>query len=196
MEKFTPTPTYDLQRPTGRCAATGGELRPGEDYYATLNDPSAAEDGGGSGGDGGGGLGLSRVDVSLEAWEGGYRPRGVFCYWKTTVPEPTQKRRLFVDDAVLMNLLRRLEGDASPRRLAFRFVLALILMRKRLLRYDHTQRRGDDSWWLLTPKLDLSKGPMGKWDEGQSLEILDPHLTEAEIEGVTQELGQVLDGEV
>ena len=206
MERHAPSLTVTPPRSTGRCAATGGELLPGEAYYATLVEGFDEDNAEGSDptddsrpdppaeGRSQVGLGLARVDVSLDAWEGGYRPEGVFCYWKTTAPEPNAKRRLFVDDAVLMNLFRRLEGDELPRRRAFRFVLALILMRKRLLRYDRTVERDGDLYWTLTPKLDLSKGPMGKWDESEQFDVLDPGLAEGEIEGVTAELGQVLEG--
>ena len=146
---------------------------------------------------------MKRVDVGVDAWDGGFRPPGLFSYWKTTIPEPSEKRKTFVDDAVLMNLLRRLEDAAEPRRLAFRYVVALILMRKKLLRYDGSERVVDPSgdgpvqeWWCFTPKLDVSKGHFGKWDEDETLRVLDPNLDAEQIEAVTAQLGEVLDGEL
>jgi hypothetical protein len=187
MSQFN-APAYDVEKPTGRCAFTGRTLEPEEAYIATL-----VEDGDD----------LRRLDVGNDAWTEGKRPDHLFCYWKATVPEPTAKKKLFVDDEVLMNLLQRLADADQPQRLAFRFVLALILMRKKLLRYDGVDRRDatDDAgaptdWWLLTPKLDLSKGRMGKWDDKISIEVYDPHLDEEGIRSVTDQLSDILQAEL
>ena len=188
---------YDVPRTSGQCAATGRALEPGETYYATLVDvdPEAGE---------ANALGMARVDISRQAWEQGHRPERLFSYWKTTVPEPNAKKKLFVDDGVLLNLLHRLAEAQEPERLAFRYVLALILMRKRLLRYDGSERRQaeadgervEQEWWLLTPKKDPSKGPLGKWDDEQRIELLDPRLDEPQIEQVTRQLGEILQAEL
>jgi len=212
------TPTYDVQRSTGRCAVTGRALEPGEKYFATLvevdtreqtgeadSQGARAQRGAKNGPDAASALGLRRVDVSRQAWERGERPNGVFCYWLTAVPEPNQKKKLFVDDEVLMHLLRRLADDARPERIAFRFVIALILMRKKLLRYDGTQKRRvegveggtpEQQWWMLTPKLDLSKGHFGKWNEKETLKVLDPKLDDERILRVTEQLGEILEAEL
>lgn len=197
------TNTYDIERPTGRCAFSDRELLPGESYFATLIEltdeqieamkqqaetegrkpkPEAS-------------LGLKRLDVSSEKWADGARPDQLFSYWKTTVAEPNQKKKMFVDDAVLMNLLKRLEDTDDPERLAFRYVLALILMRKKLVRYDGVKTDGEQSYWKLTPKLDIAKGPLGKWDDKTQLLVLDPKLDESRIEEVTGQLGEILEGD-
>lgn len=189
MSQFN-APTYDVARPTGQCAFTGRTLEPGESYVATLVEEGDE---------------LRRVDVSNEAWDEGRRPEHLFSYWKAIVPEPQEKKKLFVDDGVLMNLLERLADAEQPQRIAFRFVLTLIMMRKKLLRYDRTDARKVDGpegeqiteeWWILTPKLDLSKGPLGKWDDDRRLEVLDPHLDEAGIRAVTDQLSQILQAEL
>ncbi len=182
--------SYDVERPTGACAFTGRTLEPDEAYIATL-----VEDGDD----------LRRVDISLEAWQRGQRPEPLFSYWRATVPKPDDKKKLFVDDEVLMNLLRRLADATQAQRVAFRFVLALILMRKKLVRYDRTERRlinnpageqVEQDWWRLTPKLDLAKGPMGKWNEQETIEVLDPHLDEQQIRSVTEQLSEILQTEL
>jgi hypothetical protein len=187
MSQFN-APAYDVQKPTGRCAFTGRTLEPEEPYVATL-----VEDGDD----------LHRLDVASEVWAEGKRPDHLFCFWKAVAPEPTAKKKLFVDDAVLMNLLQRLADADQPQRLAFRFVLALILMRKKLLRYDGVDRRepaedgaAPTDWWLLTPKLDLSKGHMGKWDNETRIEVYDPHLDEEGIRSVTDQLSDILQAEL
>ncbi|MEX0775700.1 MAG: hypothetical protein WD042_08285 [Phycisphaeraceae bacterium] len=196
MTQFN-APTYDIQRTTGQCALTGRALQPGETYMATLVEFDPAEEAAGKGAVG---LGFKRLDVSQQAWDSGQRPPRLFSYWRTVVPQPNEKKRLFVDDGVLVSLFRRLADDPQPQRQAFRFVLGLILMRKKQLRYDSTVKRGQgdapQEWWLVTPKLDISKGPLGKWDDQDQLEMLNPHLDDQRIEEVTQQLGEVLRGEV
>lgn len=208
MSQFN-TPNYEIPRATGRCAATDDPLEPGQAYYAVLvelpaepPDPAAAHQSPNEAASNA--LGLTRLDVCEKAWLDGYRPQGLFCHWKSVVPEPNQKKKLFVDDSILLNLLRRLEGAQEPQRLAFRYVLALILMRKKLLRYDGTDWRteqveGQDirrGWWKLTPKLDLSKGPLGKWSPDETIVVLDPQLDESQIEQVTTQLGEILEAEL
>ena len=201
MSQFN-APAYEIERSTGVCALSGRKLEPGETYMATLvepeseetisrkNEPAAA-------------LGFKRLDVCIEAWEQKHRPEGLFNYWRTIVPEPNQKRKLFVDNAVLLNLFIRLGETDRSERLAFRFVLGLILIRKKILRYDRTDRRagkdestGEQEFWLLTPKLDLSKGPLGKWNEQQQFELLNPQLGEEQIRQVTEQLGEILEAEL
>lgn len=194
MAAFSQGAQYDLGRMADTCAATGAPLEPGAHVFAALVDiPPEQREKGDS-------LGLARVDVSAAAWEDdGFRPDNLFSFWRTHVPEEKQKRRRFVDDAVLMELLGRL-GDvaADDGRLAFRHVLALLLLRKKLLRLDgRATEEGDDAGgrpvWLLTPKLDVSKGWNGKWDESRQLRVIDPGLDEARLTAVTEQLRQIMD---
>ena len=144
-------PTYDISKPTGVCAFTGRVLDPGEPYIATLVDmPEAAPASPAT--TAAAQLGFVRLDVSMEAWREGRRPDELFGHWKSTVPEPQAKKRLFVDDDVLMNMFIRLADTNQPRRLAFRFVIALILMRKKLLKYEgsHHETDGDEVCALRT----------------------------------------------
>jgi hypothetical protein len=189
MSQFNVT-TYDIERPTGQCAYTGRALEPGETYIATLvevdpdpQNPKANPSG------------LKRLDVALKVWEAGQRPLRVFSFWKSVVPQPNQKKKVFVDDQVLMNLCKRLADAEQPQRLAFRFVLALILMRKKLLRYEGSRvekipASGDQpetrrELWKMVPK-----------GEEEALEILNPQLDEAQIQQVTEQLGEILEGEL
>ncbi|MFN3167593.1 MAG: hypothetical protein ACE37H_11065 [Phycisphaeraceae bacterium] len=195
--------TYDIQRPTGVCAATGRELAPGETVYAALVDPPAeqrpqdSEKPKDKSPDGE--LPMLRIDVSAEAWEAGnFRPPYLFGFWRTEVPEPNEKKKLLVGDAAIQELMLSMDDATEDKQLAFRYVLALILLRKKLLRHDGIDRREQDDgpvqdWWRFTPKVDIEKGHFGKWNEDQAIEVLDPHITPDEIAGVTEQLGQVLE---
>ncbi|MGB0767347.1 MAG: hypothetical protein ACPGYV_06520 [Phycisphaeraceae bacterium] len=135
--------TYDIQRPTGVCAATGRELAPGETVYAALVDPPAEDrsDDQAKPNDKGE-LPMLRIDVSADAWEDqDFRPPHLFGFWRTEVPEPNEKKKLLVGDAAIQELMLSMDEATEAKQLAFRYVLALILLRKKLLRHDGIDRR-------------------------------------------------------
>ena len=189
MSQFN-APAYDIQRPTGVCAFTGRTIEPGESYTATLVEVDQADAESGKADNGG----LKRIDVSADAWDKGLRPDDLFCFWRATVPEPAEKKKLFVDDDVLMNLFRRLEDTDRPDRLAFRFVLTLILMRKRLLKYTRSEQRPDDAgnqqeWWTM-------RGKSIEGAEPEMFDVLNPGLDEQQLQHVTEQLGEILEAEL
>ena len=191
--------SYDIQRPTGVCAATGRELTPGETVYTALVDPPAEQrPEGADKRDENGELPMLRIDVCAQSWDAGFRPPHLFGYWRTIVSEANEKKKLLVGDAAIQELMLSMDEATEPKQLAFRYVLALILLRKKLLRHDGIDRREQadgpvQDWWRFTPKVDIDKGHFGKWNDEVQFEVLDPHITPNEIAGVTEQLGQVLE---
>ena len=211
----------DIERPTRRCSVTDRQLEPGEDFMATLveiPDEQAASNGSGQADTGDrdpgpkrvsllGDIQLKRVDVAMDAWGDGHRPENLFSFWKARVTPPTEKQKLFVDDEVLMNLFHRLADSSEPQRLAFRFVLALILMRKKLVRYERSEKRpcesGDQEWWVMTakPSADRSNRQDAASDTTtlagpETLDVLNPQLDEEQIRQVTEQLGEILEAQL
>lgn len=175
MSRFTSE--YRVAPPTGRCAATDQPLEPGSVCIATLVDREDDE-------------GFDRLDYSIDAWESGARPERLFSYWKTTVPKPEQRRKLLVDDAVLMDLFERLADDEREQRQAFRFVLALILMRKRLLKFVGRAEtsEGEPERWQLRPK--------GSDPDDPPMEVTNPKLTDDDVRELTDQLSEILQSEL
>ena len=166
---------YRVARPTGVCAATGRVLEPGSPCVASLCERAGDE-------------GFDRLDYAPEAWEAGARPERLFSFWRTTVPDPGEARRAFVDDDVLMDLFEQLAGDERRARVAYRFVLALILMRKRRLKYRGRRGRGKDERWLLVPK--------GAEPDAEPIEVVNPKLDDEDIRQLTDQLSEVLRGDL
>lgn len=165
---------YRVARPTGICAATGQPLEPGSACVATLCERPEDE-------------GFDRFDFCLEAWETGARPDGLFSYWRTTVPRLDAKQKILVDDDVLLDLFDRLANDVRPQRAAFRFILALILMRKRRLRYVGRSGDGDDERWRMLPR--------GADPNSPPIEVPNPQLSEEDIRELSDQLTEILRGE-
>lgn len=137
---------------------------------------------------------FQRVDVSQAAWDAGHRPAGAFSHWRSSVPDPATPRREPLDLPGLVELLNRLAEDthADHGRAAFRFVLALLLMRRRMLRLDETRTVDGETLWCFTLKENPAKGPMGRWAEGERLEIPDPNLDDADAAAVAKQLHETL----
>ena len=67
----------------------------------------------------------------------------------------------------------------------FRFVLALILMRKRLLRYEQTLQEDGREYWQMRLLRD------------QTLHrVQNPQLTDEQVAGVSAQLGSILHGDM
>lgn len=161
------------------CAATGRGLSPGEPCIAALCEQDDSE-----------GAPFARLDYSVDAWQQGLRPDRLFSFWRTTVPEPNSKKRLFVDDELLMNVFERLAGDDRPQRTAFRFVIALILMRKKLLKYAGRQLRGEREVWLLTPRVPADA------PQPAPFEVANPKLADDDIRAVSDQLSEILNADL
>ncbi len=120
------------QGATRRCCRTGRELKPGEVYYAAL---VRTDDG------------LERLDYAPEAWDG--PPEGAIGYWRGRVPLPARRRRR-IDDATAFQLFEQLEHDSEDdRKRLVRYLLALHLMRRRILRLVRIELKGADEYIRL-----------------------------------------------
>ena len=131
---------------------------------------------------------LDRLDYSLAEWDKGARPDdedSVFASWRTEVPEPGKKQDPLISADGLVDLFEQLGGSDDPRRLAFRYVLALMLMRKRLLEYAGT----DDGQLLVLPK--------GAEEGTEPTRVHDPQaageLDEEALMQLAEQIEQVLD---
>ena len=165
---------YPVGRSLGRCASTGAELEPGTPCVATLCELEESD-------------GFERVDYSAEAWDGGDRPPRLFSFWRTTVAGGDTEQKLLVDDEVLTDLFIRLADDEREQRVAFRFVLGLILMRKRLLTFVGRQEIDGAEHWCFRPR--------GGDKEADPLAVRNPHLTDDDVRELTAQLGEILQGD-
>jgi len=112
---------------------------------------------------------LLRLDFSEEGWVP--PPAGLVAHWRCEVPEPSTspKKSLDVDD--LMRQFEQLNEEASSSQDKFRYVLALLLLRRRRLRFDGTKIVDDQECLEVT----------GTRGEGTFL-IPDQQLDDAEVQ--------------
>lgn len=154
---------YQIQANTRRCAVTGRELQPRERYYSVLLDEGGR---------------WQRRDYSAEAWQG--PPAGAVGFWCGRIPAGEASRPP-IDDELLVDCLQRLQGESEPARVSFRYVVALLLMRRKRLKFEATRREGDRELLLL------------RCPRTRSLyTVLNPRLSDEELAAVQDEVFKVL----
>lgn len=167
---------YSLAAPTRRCASSGREIAPGEKFVAALTQSLETSE-------------FVRLDFLLEAWEAGARPvKGLVLlgFWKSVAIEGEKKRQLLIDDDSLLELFEQTEEATDRERMVFRLVLALILLRKRLL-----VQEGSRGTTMLVRQRGIPRPPEGP----AYREVVDPGLDETSVLNVTAQLAAVLAGE-
>ena len=157
---------YDIQGPTRVCAASGRELKPGDRYFAVL----AESDGK-----------LGRTDYAADAFPG--PPPGAVAYWAGKVPLAGAKpKKPAVNDELLLDCFDRLKGSTDPDGLNFRYVAALLLMRRKRFKFEDASR--DDHGRDVMIVRDARGGAIHH--------AVDPRLTEDQISAVQTEVFRVL----
>ncbi len=127
---------FEVRACTRVCADTNKALRPGEVYFSVLEEQEAE---------------TVRRDYAAEAWQG--PPEDALGWWRARVPAKDETPQLAPAD-VMLNLFASL-GD-KPAEQQFRYVLGLLLVRRKVLRREDS-RRNDDGQEVLTvvaPKRD------------------------------------------
>lgn len=155
---------YQIEVNTRRCAATGRELQPGERIYSVLREVEGK---------------LARQDFAAEAWSG--PPADAFSFWASRVPPPEEAKKPRIDDELLLDCLRRLQGDTQPDRIQFAYVVALLLLRRKRLKFDSTRKEdGREVLRFVCPR------------SQDRFEAINPNLSDEEMVSVQEEVFRVL----
>ncbi len=156
---------YHIQPNSRVCAASGRELKPGERYFSALLDEGGK---------------FTRKDYAKEAWTG--PPEGTFSFWTGKVPTPSETTKPRFDDDVLEDCFHRLEGQLEASQLNFRYVVALLLIRRKRFRFESTVTvaPGEEQIALTSVKT------------GEKYQIPNPHLSDAQMAQVQEEVFRVL----
>jgi hypothetical protein len=158
--------SYEVGRLGLVCESTGKALAPGDGFVAALCE---GENGA-----------LVRHDFSVGAWEAGARPAGHFAFWRGVVPAATKSAGPVLNLESLLDLFEQLGESTDGRRQALRSIIALILIRKRVLQV--AGRR--DGVTLVRER--------GAAPESAPVEVADPALDAETLAQVTEELRTVL----
>jgi hypothetical protein len=155
---------YQIQPNTRRCCVTGRELKPGEVCYSVLLDEAGK---------------FVRRDFSAQGWQG--PPAGAFSFWQGKISSTQAPRRPPIDDEMLLDCFTRLEGQRESSRLTFRYVLGLLLLRRKRLKIDQVRQEGEQEVLILRCAR-----------TGTRHEVINPGLTDEEMEAVQEDVFQAL----
>ena len=155
---------YQVQGPSRQCAETGRLLKPGDAFCTALIDDAGQ---------------FVRRDYAREAWK--EPPAGTIAWWAGRIPEAGTAPKPTINDALLVDCLEHLTDTVEPDRLNFRYVVALLLMRRKRLRFDDLKKTGDREVMILR---DMKTN--------RRHEVLDPKLSDEAMETVRQEVFKVL----
>lgn len=151
------------------CALSGQAFTEGEPFYTTLlENPSTGE--------------LLRSDYSLASWELVQTELKPFSSWKSVYESPrTEAKVEVVEKASAEGILRRLVEEDSAGTENTRYILAIMLERKKLLKQTAT-RETDEATFLVyeQPKT------------GEIYIIRDPDLRLDQVEMVQKEVSLML----
>lgn len=151
---------YSLKPLSKVCHATGEPLTPGDLCYSVLVEKNGR---------------YERLDYSSTAWQG--VPDGAIGVWRTEVPQPEAKPSGYLDLDRLFDLFTEYCEQANDYQKKLRYVLALLLIRKKSLLHDETTEEEGRRVMHL----------QGARGEGV-FEIEEEELSQVEIERLQQEI--------
>jgi hypothetical protein len=156
---------YEIQGPTRVCAATGRELKPGDRYVGVLTEQGGK---------------FVRADYAADAWPG--PPGGHVAYWSGRVPAADKPRKPVVNDDLLLDCFHRLKESPDPDGRNFRYVAALLLMRRKRFKFEDVFR--DEAGRDVMLVRDARGGAVHP--------VTDPRLTDDQVAAVQTEVFRVL----
>jgi hypothetical protein len=164
------TEQWNIKSRSHTCAHTGAAFVDGDAFYTALyEDPKSDE--------------LVRKDFSAAAWDEIGAQEKPFSFWRSVyeAPQPGAVKPEVVEKESAEGLLRRLIEDDAPGTENTRYVLAVMLERRRILKQTAT-RETEDSTFLIyeNPK------------SGEVLIVRDPELKLNELEPVQREVSLLL----
>jgi hypothetical protein len=158
---------FPIGRLSGCCAACGQPLQPGQVYYAVIWRQGEE---------------YARKDFDEKCWAA--PPADAVGVWRAKVPMPEVKAKArHVPAPLLLSVFERLGDTDGTATQKLRFVLALLLLRRRLLRLSGTAQEAGCEIWR-----------MRRTGEENDVDVVCPPLTQEDADQLSQQLADLLAG--
>lgn len=138
---------YNFAKNARECSVTHHVFAPGETFYSLLIEETNGR--------------FTRRDYSVESWKAmtqdpAHSTNGIVGFWKSKIPNTTSTRQRWAPNEILLRYFEELEN--RPDCDDTRYVLALLLVRRRLLVCDDETRTDDGRSFLMLrdPKRELN----------------------------------------
>ena len=121
---------------------------------------------------------FSRTDYCASCWED-IKGRSFFSFWKTRLRSAKEPSKIDLD--AVLDLFRELHNAEAEDQKALRFVLGLFLWRRKALKLIRIERETDREIFLFQDAHSAKPVP-----------VENPNLTEAQIDGATDQIKELL----
>jgi len=111
-----------IQPSTGQCTSCNKAFAEKEDFYSALYDRNSE---------------FMRQDFCVPCWEKWQDTP--YSFWKTQKPETREEKRI-IDNASLLELFHKLDQEDKLRKRQFRYLLGLLLVRRKVFRMRDVER--------------------------------------------------------
>jgi hypothetical protein len=140
-------------------------IQPGERYYGVLLDENGR---------------FVRRDFAVDAWSG--PPSNCVAFWAGRIPTSDKPQKPSINDELLLDCFDHLANATEPDRIKLRYVITLLLMRRKKLLFDDTSLGTQGKACLMVRDA----------RSGAKYEIPDPQLSDAEVESLQDEIFRLL----
>lgn len=161
---------FEVQRCTRRCAATNRPFAPGEVYYSALRNSEQ---------------GVVRRDYCETSW---HPPQDAIAWWRSRAPDGGPSGAKLAPNEVLLRLFD--EWADEPTRAEARYVLALLLVRRKVFRMREPRVAFGGEESQEPANTDLLHVECPSRDQEYQLAVASPDATHAQT--IQAELNQLL----
>ena len=163
---------WNLQIRSARCQGCGNNFADQEVYHTLLFDERG---------------GFARLDVCEKCWgsqysQGSTDRKGFVSHWQGLFHAPAPRTDP-IQQATAESLLRQLAEEANPQYIPVRYILAVMLERKRRLKIKSELREAGRRTFIYEHA-----------ESGDIFKIEDPDLQLSQLEEVQREVGALLQG--
>ena len=164
-----------VDRPKLACSATGQAIAHGETYFSALRLPTSAESQDR----------FERVDYCAAAWQGVDQSQ-LISWWRAQRPEAMgDDGPQFLSPEILLGIFRDVVDSTNRSQQCFAYLVGLLLMRNKTLRYLEVSVEQDETYLLLEDKR-----------HKEVFKLRDPRMTPAEEEQVQGNLEDIFSAPV
>lgn len=157
---------WKIKKGDYKCRTCSREFTEEEEFFSTLFETQTE---------------LERRNYCPRCWSDEIRDSS-FSFWQTRMHKREGKKKILVDDDVIFNLFERFIADENDKHRRFGFILSLILMRKKKLKFDDIRQKDQTDYMILR-----------RAGSDETFEVEDPHLDDKQILEVKEELARVVE---
>lgn len=158
---------WKVQKGGRACSVNGRELTEGEAYFSALQDEGKT---------------FARYDFSPEAWSEADKSY-FFSFWRSRVPMAGEKKKkLVIDIEAFYMFFSQLAAEEETHKQVFRYLVALILTRKRVLRLLEVEKAPEGDTLLLFDNR-----------AKQEIRVFCPEASREELHEAQEQLNQIFE---